>query len=160
VANHISGLDPLLLIAAARRPVRFLIAHEEYSRFGFTWIYRLAGCIPVERGRNPERAFKAALQALEKGEVVALFPEGGIHTRDAPAKHLKTGAIRLSYLADVPIYPAHIQGVRGEGSVFLAVLMRSRAVISHHVPIVCEKAHSKHCLDHIREIIQQPVGRL
>ena len=29
VANHISGLDPFLLIASCRRPLHFLIAKEE-----------------------------------------------------------------------------------------------------------------------------------
>ena len=125
VSNHVSGLDPLLLIAASPRPLRFLIAREEYGRWWLTWLFRASGCIPVERSRNPraaagprersafgdggrrgrsthsgnggsapasERAspresvagFAAALQRLEAGEVVALFPHGHIHLDHHP----------------------------------------------------------------------------
>ena len=68
VCNHISGLDPLVLIAATPRPLRFLIAREEYERFGLQWLFRLGKCIPVERDKRPELAMRAALRAIENGE--------------------------------------------------------------------------------------------
>jgi len=74
VSNHVSGLDPLLLIAATRRPLRFVIAREEYERWGLRWLLHAVGCIPIARGRNPRSALSAARAALEAGEVVALFP--------------------------------------------------------------------------------------
>ena len=51
-SNHVSGLDPLLLIAASPRPLRFLIAREQYQRWWLRWLFRAVGCIPVERTRN------------------------------------------------------------------------------------------------------------
>src|SRR5688500_11612253 len=50
-SNHVSGLVPLLLIAASRRPLRFMIAREEYERWWLKWLLRAVGCIPVERSR-------------------------------------------------------------------------------------------------------------
>lgn len=55
-SNHVSGLDPLLLIAASRRPLRFMIAREQYDRWWLRWLFRAIGCIPVERSRNPRAA--------------------------------------------------------------------------------------------------------
>ncbi len=55
VANHISGLDPLLMAAASRRSLHFMIAREQYERFGLKWLFRMAGCIPVDRERAPEK---------------------------------------------------------------------------------------------------------
>lgn len=159
VANHISGLDPLLMVAASRRPLRFLIAYEQYNRFGLRWLYRAAGCIPVERENRPERAFKEALKALEQGEVVALFPQGGIHLPEHPPKRLKTGAVRLSYLSGCPIYPVHIEGVRGAGKVVLAVFIPGRPRLRSHDPITCGREHSKECLEHIQALIE-PGSRL
>ncbi len=52
-SNHISGLDPLLLIAASPRPLRFLIAREEYERWWLRWLLSAVGCIPIERTRDP-----------------------------------------------------------------------------------------------------------
>ena len=103
VANHPNALlDPVLVAAAAGRPVRFLakapLVHDR--RIG--WLVRALGCIPVYRqqddpgatGRNVE-AFQAAYEALAGGSAVAIFPEGISH--DAPAlSPLKTGAARIA----------------------------------------------------------------
>lgn len=136
VANHISGLDPLLIIAAARRPLRFMIAREEYQRFGLTWLFRAIGCIPVERDRRPEQALREAVRMLGKGEVVALFPQGGIHLGSEPAGKLKRGVIKLAELTHSAIYPVRIEGVRGRGRVVSAVLLRSHARIINFPPLV------------------------
>ena len=126
VANHISGLDPLLLLAISPRPLRFLMATEEYHRFGLSWLYRAVGCIPVDRQGKPEQAFKAALQALREGDVVAIFPQGGIQHPSEEIHRLKSGAVRLAYLTDTPIIPLHIQGVRGAGEVFLPLFLPAK----------------------------------
>lgn len=130
VANHVSGLDPLLLVASARRPLRFIIAREEYQRFGLTWLFRAIGCIPVDREKRPEQALREALRCLRNGEVVALFPHGRIHLDSDPPRRIKAGAIRLSQITGAPIYPHRITGIRGAGGVLGGVLLRSRARIT------------------------------
>ena len=127
VANHVSGLDPLLMIAASHRPLRFIIAREQYERFGLHWLLRAVGCIPVDRAASPYRALAAARRALQQGEVVALFPHGRIHLEtDGPAR-LKPGILHLAKLSGAPVYPLHIDGVRGMGRTVSAVFQRSRA---------------------------------
>ena len=98
VSNHVSGADPLVLIAACDRPLRFVIAREQYDRWWGRWLFDAIGTIPVERTGRPERAFYAARQALERAEVVAIFPEGGIRKAGKPVR-LKRGAIVLARLA-------------------------------------------------------------
>ena len=127
VSNHVSGLDPMLLIASARRPLRFLIAREQYRRFGLKWLFDGAGCIPVNRERRPERALRAALRALADGEVVALFPHGKIHLDSDPPRKIKAGALRLAQLSGAPILPLRIDGVRGAGHVVRGALLRGHA---------------------------------
>lgn len=127
VANHVSGLDPLLMIAASHRPLRFLIAREQYRRFGLQWLFRAVGCIPVERGGNTHRALAAARRALQRGEVVALFPQGRIHLdHEAPAR-LKRGIAHLAKLSGAPVVALRIDGVRGAGHTLRAVALRSHA---------------------------------
>ncbi len=127
VANHVSGLDPLLLIAASDRPLRFIIAREQYERFGLHWLLRAVGCIPLDRAASPHRALAAARRALQRGEVVALFPHGRIHLdTDGPAR-LKPGILHLAKLSGAPVYPLRIDGVRGVGRTVSAVFLRSRA---------------------------------
>jgi 1-acyl-sn-glycerol-3-phosphate acyltransferase len=66
-----------LIVAACRKPIRFMIAKEEYERFGLQWLFRAAGCIPVARSGRVEIAFRATLAALNNAEVVVLFPKDG-----------------------------------------------------------------------------------
>jgi 1-acyl-sn-glycerol-3-phosphate acyltransferase len=127
VANHVSGLDPLLMIAASTRPLRFIIAREQYERFGLYWLLRAVGCIPLDRAASPHRALAAARHALQHGEVVALFPQGRIHLDTEAPGRLKPGIQHLAKLSGAPVYPMRIEGVRGAGHTVAAVFMRSRA---------------------------------
>ncbi len=153
-ANHISGLDPMLLVASARRPLRFLIAREQYERFGLQWLFRAMGCIPVDRRGRPERAMLAAVRALERGEAVALFPHGRIHLPDEPPLRLKGGAVRLARLVNCPITPARISGVSAPGTIFMAVLLRSHARVKSFHPITVEGRDEKEVLEALAAIIE------
>ncbi len=125
-SNHVSGLDPLLLVAASRRPLHFMIATEEYHRFGLTWLFRATGCIPVDRKGRPDKAFRHAIKALKDGKVVALFPHGRIHLDSESSALIKPGLGRLSALSGCPVIPVRITGIRGQGSIFKALFLRAR----------------------------------
>lgn len=128
VANHVSGLDPLLMLAACDRPLRFVIAREQYERFGWRWLFRALRLIPVDRERGPAKALFAVLAALQHGDVIAIFPHGGIYP-PKPAAPVKRGAAFLASLVAAPIVPLRLEGIRGEGHTLLAALMRSRAKV-------------------------------
>jgi len=139
-ANHISGLDPLLLLAASKRPLRFLIAREEYERFGLQWLFRAGGCIPVDRATNPEKALRQAILAIDKGEVIAIFPQGGIQwpiDEENPFR-IKGGAVKLAQRKKTPLIPVVVDGVELKGTTMLAVIRRSRAKLSFEEAIPCK----------------------
>ena len=154
VANHISGLDPLLLIAASKRPLRFLIAREEYQRFGLQWLFRAAGCIPVDREGRPEKSLRQALKALQQGEVIAIFPHGKIHLDSDPPRKLKAGFARLAAWSDAAIYPVRIDGVTAAGKVLIAPLVPSRVRLTRHKPIYCQTEQLDICLEQVRLAIE------
>lgn len=153
VANHISGIDPFLLIAASDRPLRFIVASEQYHRFGLTWLFRAGGCIPVDRTGKPERAFREALKALKRGEVVGIFPHGTIHLESEPYRKLKGGAVRLAQLAGCDLYPARVDGMRAEGGLFLPALLRGRARVESFSPIICVGREVKECLADLEPLL-------
>jgi 1-acyl-sn-glycerol-3-phosphate acyltransferase len=153
VANHVSGLDPQLLIAASPRPLRFLIAREQYHRIGLKWLFRAIGCIPVDRDRRPEKALREALLALGAGEVVALFPQGGIHLDIDPPRPLKRGVAWLAAQSNVPVYALHIEGVKGQGRILGALLLRSRVSLHYSPPIFCASLSKEECLSQVAKII-------
>jgi len=144
--NHISGLDPFLLVAASPRPLRFMIAREEYERFGLQWLFRRAHCIPVDRERQPERALRVALRALDAGEVVAVFPQGGIHLASHGYRKLKGGVVRLAHKSACPIYPVRVDDVRGVGHTVRAVFFPGRAKMQVAPVLHCEGEDHHACL--------------
>lgn len=114
VANHPNSLfDPVLVIAAARRQVRFLAKAPLFTDAKVGWIVRASGSIPVYRrsddpsqiSRN-EEMFRAVHEALTSEAAVAIFPEGTSHSEPGLAR-LKTGAARiaLGYSADGHSFP-------------------------------------------------------
>jgi 1-acyl-sn-glycerol-3-phosphate acyltransferase len=154
VCNHVSGLDPLLMIAACRRPLRFLIAREEYERFGLHGLLKSVGCIPVDRKGRPEQALREALRVLQRGEVVALFPHGHIHLDSDPPRRLKGGVIWLAQQTGAPIIPLRLTGVRGEGRTVSAVFLPSRARLQSFPALECAGEDARACLQQIAEYIE------
>jgi 1-acyl-sn-glycerol-3-phosphate acyltransferase len=158
VANHISGLDPLLMIACSRRPLRFLIAREQYKRFGLQWLFRAAGCIPVDRERSPEKALRQAFKALREGQVLALFPHGKIHLDSDPPRRTKAGASRLAAITKAPVIPLRISGVARQGHVVLAVVVRGRALVEQLPVIDPEKVSADELYQAIEDALKTQVG--
>jgi glycerol-3-phosphate O-acyltransferase/dihydroxyacetone phosphate acyltransferase len=103
VANHPNSLlDPMLVAAAARRPLRFLAKAPLFSDAKIGWLIRASGSIPVyRRSDDPaqvqrnEEMFRAVHQALAAGDAVAVFPEGISHSEPSMAP-LRTGAARIA----------------------------------------------------------------
>jgi 1-acyl-sn-glycerol-3-phosphate acyltransferase len=144
--NHISGLDPFLVFAACKRPVHFLIAEDQYRRFGATWLFKLAGCIPVDTKGRGDGALRAAAKALADGSVIALFPQGGIHREHKPRNRLKRGVYKLAEMSGAPVYPLHIRDVKGAGHVLGSILQRGHPVLQSFPPIDCTDMDHKTCL--------------
>lgn len=153
-SNHVSGLDPLLLIAASRRPLRFMIAREEYEVWWFKWLFRAIGCIPVDRSRDPHKALYAARRALDAGEVVALFPHGKIHLDHLPPIPLRRGVVLLAQMTGAPVVPVRVDGVRGEGYTVPALWMRSHARLDVRARLRCEDRPAAECLEQLSRALQ------
>ncbi len=156
VANHVSGVDPLLLIAASRRPLRFLIAREEYQRPIVSWLFKKAGCIPVDRSGRPEQALRQALRALQQGEVIALFPHGKIHLDTDPPRKIKGGVAWLASWSDAAVFPVRIDGVSAQGKVFTAPFVPSRVRLLMVPPLTCSAESMEQCLKAITLAIETP----
>lgn len=153
-ANHVSGLDPLLLITASNRPLRFLIAEEEYRKPIVNWLYRRAGCIPVDRHGRPEKALREALRALQQGEVIAVFPHGKIHLDTDPPRKLKAGVGRLAMWSAAPVLPVRIDGVAGQGKVLMAPLIPGRVQITHYPALMFDSTNVQASLSTLQTLIE------
>ncbi|MBI3981523.1 MAG: 1-acyl-sn-glycerol-3-phosphate acyltransferase, partial [Gemmatimonadetes bacterium] len=118
VANHPNSLiDPIVVCAAARRPVRFLAKAPLFTDPKTGWMMRAVGAIPVYRrsddptlmDRNRDM-FRAVYGELARGAAVGIFPEGKSHSEPSLSE-LRTGAARIvlgtleAHGVTVPIVP-------------------------------------------------------
>jgi 1-acyl-sn-glycerol-3-phosphate acyltransferase len=112
-SNHISYLDPLTLAFVANergRRTRFLAKSELFEKRGLGSMLRAAHQIPVQRGKeNAAGALTFAVDALARGECVAVFPEGTI-SEDLEPMRGKSGTARLAQQAGVPVIPVGLWG--------------------------------------------------
>jgi 1-acyl-sn-glycerol-3-phosphate acyltransferase len=143
------------MIASAHRPLRFIIAREQYRRFGLNWLLQAVGCIPVDRSANPHRALAAARRALQQGEVVALFPQGRIHLDHEGPVRLKRGVLHLARESGAPVYPLRLDGVRGQGRTVSAVFLRSRARITVLPHLYYEPQHPERLLERLTQLLHR-----
>ncbi len=108
--NHASYLDPLVnayAVVKSRRRPRFLAKQELFGAPGIKWALRGTRQIPVARGTGEQSSsLRAAEEALARGELVVVYPEGTVTTRsDGLPMSGKTGTVRLALAAGVPIIP-------------------------------------------------------
>jgi 1-acyl-sn-glycerol-3-phosphate acyltransferase len=96
----------MVLEATAGRPIIFLTAREVYESPSIKWLCKSGFYIPVNRGTHDVGAVRAMLRALRRGEVVALFPEGGIDEHREDDGHLGIGYLALK--TGAPVVPASI----------------------------------------------------
>ena len=108
VCNHVSFVDAVLLMAASPRPIRFVMDHRIFRIPLLGAMFKLAKAIPIApRAEDPaayEAAFEAAAQVLREGDLLAIFPEGGL-TRDGQLQEFKGGIMKILERQPVPVIP-------------------------------------------------------
>lgn len=107
--NHASEIDPIVVSAALPFRVTYL-AGRELDRFPLVFaLLSLFNPILVRRGVGDVGAVKACLERLAKGEVLVIFPEGGVVQPGLGTLH--EGAAFLAVRAQVPIVPVRLMGL-------------------------------------------------
>ncbi len=116
VGNHRSYFDPIaiaLLVARTGRQVRFLGKKEVFDAPIVGQIATAMGGIRVERGTGSDEPLKAAADALDAGEIVALMPQGTIPRGPAffePVLKARWGAAKLAEMTRAPVIPIGLWG--------------------------------------------------
>jgi len=114
--NHVSFVDAVLLMAASPRPIVFLMDHRIFQVPLLGWLFRLAKAIPIApRAEDPaayEAAFAAAARVLQDGDLLGIFPEGGI-TKDGTLQPFKGGIMKILESAPAPVIPMALTDLWG-----------------------------------------------
>jgi hypothetical protein len=116
VCNHVSYVDPVVISACVRRPIRFVMDHRIFRIPVLSFIFRTMRTIPIAPAKEDaalkERAFAEAAKALEAGEIVGIFPEGKL-TETGELNTFRPGVQQMVAATPVPVIPMALRGLWG-----------------------------------------------
>jgi 1-acyl-sn-glycerol-3-phosphate acyltransferase len=116
VCNHISYVDALVVMGSVPRPVRFVMYYKIFDMPIAKQVFRWAKAIPIAGAKEDpvlmEKAFEEVSRELKDGNLVCIFPEGGL-TRDGEIAKFRPGVERILKRDPVPVIPMALQGLWG-----------------------------------------------
>ncbi len=116
VCNHVSYMDPILLLASVRRPMRFVMYYKIFQLPLLRFLFQHAKAIPIASAKEDEQlmneAFEKVDAELEAGNIVCIFPEGGI-TSDGEIHRFRPGIEKVIARRPVPVIPVGLQNLWG-----------------------------------------------
>lgn len=107
--NHRTYLDPPLMVATAKRDMKFLAKEELYNNKFLAFLGWVFEAIPVKRDEKDVSAIKTSLKFLKSGQCIGLFPEG---TRNGLEKgeKVKDGVAFFAVRSGAKVVPCGIKG--------------------------------------------------
>ena len=164
VCNHVSFVDSLIIMSASPRPVRFVMDHRIFRLPLLSYIFRHGRAIPIAAAKDDpllmESAFADISTALKDGELVAIFPEGGL-TPDGELQAFRPGITRILASDPVAVVPMALSGLWGsyfsriDGAAMKTPFRRgwfSRISLRVGTPLAAESAHPETLQRHVAEL--------
>jgi len=116
VCNHVSFVDPLIVMGEVRRPMRFVMYYKIHNIPLLKFIFQQARTIPIAGAKEDPalmaKAFDEIDAALAAGELVGIFPEGGL-TLDGNIQPFRPGMEKALARRPVPVVPLALRGLWG-----------------------------------------------
>lgn len=107
-SNHTSFLDPAAVSCGTRKRRAWFLARNTLWG-GHSFFFKSFHCIPVNRDRGEVAALRKSIEAIQSGEVIALFPEG-TRSVDGTLQPAKGGIGFIVSKAKMPVIPAYVDG--------------------------------------------------
>jgi len=111
--THLGHVEPMFISALLERHVRWMARTEFYRYRIGAWCLNACGAFPVERAGFALPAIRRAIHLLREGEIVGMFPEGGVARGADSVMHggaIKRGVCTISIRSRIPIVPVVVLG--------------------------------------------------
>lgn len=135
-SNHRSYVDPPLIAAGAKGKYAFMAKEELFRKKLFARLIRSLGAFPVSRGKGDTSTIDTAVEKLNNGKCLMIFPEG-TRSKDGKVGKGHTGVALIAARSGKPIVPVGI--VYGEKLRF-----RTKLTVKFGEPIMPED-HAEIC---------------
>ncbi|WP_269542950.1 AMP-binding protein [Cerasicoccus fimbriatus] len=164
ISNHVSYMDAVVLGVCLPRKLRFLSNDTLQTKPILGPMLRLAGVVPVSPTKA-RAAIRTAVEKLDEGEAVVIFPEGHL-TRDGLVAPFQDGFRLIARKANAPVLPVYLDGLWGsifsfEGGRFFWKLPRRgrpqiRIVVGNPISTDMSAAEARQTvLDHGADAFQE-----
>ncbi len=113
ISNHVSWLDGIVLMLISSRPLRMVAFAGNLQNRVVDWLAHRYGTIRLTL--NPKvlaRGIKEAREGIKNGDLVCIFPEGGI-TRSGTTQGFKPGMMKILKGTDAPLIPIYLDELWG-----------------------------------------------
>lgn len=101
--NHLSAMDSILLVTHVRPQLHFMAKSELRKNKILGLIMKWLGAITIRRGKPDMKATRNSLYVLEKGKILAIFPEGTRNKKNESLQVFKNGAAMIALKSQVPL---------------------------------------------------------
>ncbi len=108
--NHIHLMDQCNTIISTKRIIHYMAKREYFDSAKTRWFFKITGCIPVDRSKKDDNAVSAALDVLNKGGAIGIFPEGTRNKTKEKLLPFKFGAVSLAEKTESYIIPVAVTG--------------------------------------------------
>ncbi len=108
--NHTSYLDAPLMLYGPKRIVHMMAKKELFNTKLKNDFFKSMACISVDRSIHDKKAKTTAIEVLNSGDIVGIFPEGTINKTEDIILPFKYGAVSIANKTDSYIVPFAIKG--------------------------------------------------
>lgn len=126
-SNHRTNADPPLIACRAKGKFAFMAKEELFRNKFFAWLIRSLGAFPVSRGKGDMTVLDTAIERLNSGRSLIIFPEG-TRSKDGKVHRGHSGTAVIAAKSQKKIIPVGI--VFGEKLKF-----RTKVTIKYGEPI-------------------------
>lgn len=143
-SNHVSYLDPAVLVASLHRKIYFIAKKEVFTNTFLSFILKNLNAFSVDREKVDILAFKKAINILKEKKILGIFPEG-TRSSNGELQELKLGAIKIAMKTGVPILPVGINGTQKiyPRGVTFPILFKHRIIVKYGALLHFNKLKSK-----------------
>ncbi len=108
--NHVHLYDQCLTILSTKRCLHYMAKREYFDNKKVAWFFKGTGCISVDRSKKDPVAKQKALDILNDGGAIGIFPEGTRNRTEMLLQPFKFGAVSMAQKTDAYIVPFAITG--------------------------------------------------
>ena len=109
--NHKSYADPVIAGMVCDRPLTYMAKKELFVNPYLRWLITSLGAFPIDRGAGDREALMRALEILDRGDLLLMFPEGTRQYDDAIHEFFP-GAGMIAVRSGAPVVPLAMDGMQ------------------------------------------------